>query len=195
MNHKRVVHIDQHYISGLAENRQEVITAIYRKFFPRIKRYILKNTGKEADAADIFQEAMVAIFQRARKGNFVLSCPFEAYLLTICRNLWLNELKHRKRQEVTNQEANVYKDKSAQQLGGETLLDQERDRFFWQKFELLGRSCKDILKLSWSGIGMQQVAEQLEISYQYARKKKSECIGRLMELIKNDPAFAKLKHE
>jgi len=194
MAKEKTTHNDQHYISGLMNNRPDTIQDIYRQFYPRIQRYILQNSGKEADAADIFQEAMVAIFQRARKGGFELTCPFEAYLLVICRNLWINELKKRQRQEVTNQEATLYKDEAVEQLSAETELDQARDRFFWQKFKGLGPSCQDILKLSWTGISLQEVASQLDISYQYVRKKKSECVKRLMELVREDPAFTALKY-
>jgi len=194
MAYKKTTHTDQHYINGLLENQQSVIQEIYERFFPRVKRYILANSGREADAADIFQEAMVAIFQRVRKGGFRLTCPLEAYLLTICRNLWINALKKRQRQEVTNQEAALFEDETVQQLSAETELDQARDRFFWQKFKSLGPSCQDILKLSWTNISLQEVAEQLDISYQYVRKKKSECVKRLMELVQQDPAFATLKY-
>lgn len=194
MPNEKAIHSDQHYITGLSENQQDTIQEIYRRFYPRIQRYVLQNSGKEVDAADIFQEAMVAIFQRVRKGGFKLSCPFEAYLLVICRNLWINELKKRRRQEVTNQEAALYEDEAVEQLSAETELDQARDRFFWQKFKDLGPSCQDILKHSWTGISLQEVAAKLDVSYQYLRKKKSECVKRLMELVRKDPVFTALKY-
>ena len=131
---------------------------------------------------------------RIRKENFELTCPFSAYLHAVCRNLWLTELKKRQRQEVTKQAVAISIDKQAEELALDTQLDQQRDRFFWQKLSSLGPSCQDIIKLAWKGLGMKEVAAQLNISYQYARKKKSECMGRLMKLVQEDPAYALLKY-
>ena len=50
-----------------------------------------------------------------------------------------------------------------------------------------------MLELSWSGMGMEEVAEKLENSYGYIRKKKSECMAKLIALIKGSPSFAILQ--
>ena len=52
----------------------------------RSKNYILRNSGNESDAADIFNEGLMAIMRRARRGALQLTCPFGAYLMMVCRS-------------------------------------------------------------------------------------------------------------
>ena len=40
---------------------------------------------------------------------------------------------------------------------------------------------------------MDEVAKQLNVTYAYARKKKSECVARLITLVKQSPRFNSLK--
>lgn len=189
-------HADQRYIEAMLTNDQLQIREIYEKYSERIIRLVTQNNGSRQDAKDIFQEALTAIYQRACKGDFILTCPFEAYLYVVCRGLWLNELKKRRQQSVTIEELSLYEGtEDAFRLAEKMQKVQARDQLFWEQFHSLGERCQEILKLSWMGNAMEKVAEKMDISYAYARKKKSECVKRLMELIKQAPTFTKIKSE
>ncbi|WP_020568936.1 RNA polymerase sigma factor [Neolewinella persica] len=187
-------HQDQAYIEGIIARDAGVIRDIYVQNFESVAQHVLRNSGDRTDAEDIFQEAMVAIFQRAKKEELLLTCKFSTYLHAICRNLWLNELKKRQTRGVTLAGYTLYKEgDDSRKMAEETILQEERDRFFREKFNDLGESCKAILRNSWAGMGMKEVAELLGISYSYARKKKSECMARLSALIRQAAEFSKLK--
>jgi RNA polymerase sigma factor (sigma-70 family) len=196
MNKKKRAHADQRYIDALLTNDRRVIREIYKKFSDRIAGYVRSNNGNAKDAQDVFQEGLIAIYQRARGGNFTLTCPFEAYLYLVCRGKWLNELKRRQRQEVTNSTAEGYKGETeAAPLADATLREQARDELFDAKFRELSDRCRELLRISWTGVGMEEVANRMAISYGYARKKKSECTARLIELIRSAPAFRRLESD
>ena len=95
-------HADTKYIKALVNNNTELLSEIYTRFAGRIKIMVLQNAGSETDAADIMQDALIAVYYKAVTGNFVLTCPFEAFLYTICKNLWLMQLRKKSRQPVTN---------------------------------------------------------------------------------------------
>ncbi len=61
------------------------------------------------------------------------------------------------------------------------------------KVAMLGESCRQLLHLSWSGKSMEEVAGLLNITYGYARKKKSRCMAKLVTLVKQSPEFDSLK--
>ena len=187
-------HPDQAYIEGIMARDPGVIKDIYTQNFESVAQYIVRNSGARTDAEDIFQDAMVAIFQRAKRGDLILQCKFSTYLHAVCRNLWLNELKKQQRRGVTIEGYTLYKEgDDSRQLADETILIEARDQFFWEKFKDLGESCQSILRLSWSGTGMKEVATKLDISYSYARKKKSECMERLSTLIQQAKEYSLLK--
>ncbi|HRN57812.1 MAG TPA: sigma-70 family RNA polymerase sigma factor [Agriterribacter sp.] len=188
-------HPDQKYINALLENDAVVLDELYRRFSEKIKWMIIRNNGTETDAADIFQDALLSIYNKARAGGFTLTCPLEAFLYLICKNKWLNTLSKRKTQKVTITDTEGFNHIGEDnfKLAEECVLQQERKDLLAEKLAEMGDSCKKILRLSWSGIAMDEVARQLDVTYAYARKKKSECMAKLITLVKQSPTFNSLK--
>ncbi len=188
-------HPDQKYINALLENDPIVLGELYQRFSEKIKWMIIRNNGTETDAADVFQDALLAIYNKAKTGDFMLTCPLEAFLYLICKNKWLNTLNKRKTQKVTitDTEGFNYIGEDNFKLAEDCILQQERSNLLTEKLAEMGDSCRKILQLSWSGIAMDEVAKQLNVTYAYARKKKSECVARLIALVKQSPRFNSLK--
>ncbi len=84
-------------LKGLAANDTDAIETIYRENFSAIKAFIIKNNGYTDDALDIFQEAMIVLFEKVKPGSFTLSCQLQTYLYSICRRLWLKKLQKQNR--------------------------------------------------------------------------------------------------
>ncbi|MBK8426585.1 MAG: hypothetical protein IPL27_11710 [Lewinellaceae bacterium] len=115
------MHPDARYIQALIEHNNPTIAEIYERFSASIARFVRANNGSVDDARDVFQEALIAVTRQARRSDFMLTCPFEAYLYCVCRGKWLNELKRRQREMVTIQEAGGYAGmEQAEMLAGET---------------------------------------------------------------------------
>ncbi|MBN8788010.1 MAG: sigma-70 family RNA polymerase sigma factor [Terrimonas sp.] len=188
-------HPDQKYVTALVQNDATVLEELYEKFSGKIKWMILQNNGSETDAADIFQDALLSIYNKAKTGDFVLTCPMEAFLYLICKNKWLNILNKRKTQKVTNTDTEGfnYIGEDNFRLAEDCVLQQERSNLLAEKLALMGESCKNLLRLSWSGISMDEVAKKLNVTYAYARKKKSECMAKLIAMVKASPKFNSLK--
>lgn len=88
---------DNDLLEALAANDANAIETIYRDNYSAIKAFIIKNNGYTDDARDIFQEAMIIIFEKAKSGSFVLSCRLQTYLYSVCRRLWLKRLQNQHR--------------------------------------------------------------------------------------------------
>lgn len=188
------IHPDQQYIDALLNNDIELINRLYERFAGRIKTMVIKNSGTEADAADIFQEALMSIYNRARNKGFSLTCPLEAFLYMVAKNIWLNELRRRKNTGVTFSDTEQYHPVQDDLLQADQVQQHnERSKLLARKLEELGEACKKLLKLSWSGKSMEEVATLLDNSYGYVRKKKSECMAKLIGMVKTSPEFATLK--
>lgn len=188
-------HPDQKYITALVENDPRVLNELYSKYAGKIKWMILQNNGSEAEAADIFQEALLSIYNKAKDGGFTLTCPFEAFLYLVCKNKWLNNLSKKKNQKVTNTDTegfNYIGEDNFKQAEA-CVLQQERNDLLEQKLKEMGQGCQDLLRLSWSGISMDEVAKKLNVTYAYARKKKSECMAKLISMVRQAPNFNSLK--
>lgn len=188
------LHPDSRYIQALLDNDNQGISGIYARFSARIERFVCANSGSSDDARDVFQEALLAIAQQARRPGFALTCPFEAYLYLVCRGKWFNELKRRKRSAVTISDTERFNDtEQAEALADTVLVEDARNKLFRLFFDKLSERCRNLLKLSWTNLSMQEVSDNLGVTYGYARKRKSECIAQLTEWIQASPEYSSLK--
>ena len=84
-------------LTGLAKNDRQAVETIYGRHFGMVQSLIINNNGSSEDARDIFQEAMIVLYERARSADFQLHCQLKTYLYSICRRLWLKKLAHDQR--------------------------------------------------------------------------------------------------
>lgn len=159
------------------------VREIYTKFAGKITHYIMANSGSEDDAADIFQEALVDIYNQAKNKQLQLTCPFEPFLLLICKRKWLNHLKKKGRQPVTKDVDDVSIGEDVFALAEQLQQNDRKMQVFLQCFDKLGDACKEIIKKCLGGEDQEKIAEQMKVSYGYLRKKKSECMASLTKMI------------
>ena len=84
---------EQLLLRGLANNDSKAIDTIYKDNFNMVQAFILNNNGSYDDARDIFQEAMITLYEKAKSESFVLTCQIKTYIYSICRRLWLKRLQ------------------------------------------------------------------------------------------------------
>lgn len=80
-------------LKGLARNDHQAIKIIYEKNFNMVQTLIINNNGSVDDARDIFQEAMIVLYEKSKDPAFSLSCQIKTYLYSVCRRLWLKRLQ------------------------------------------------------------------------------------------------------
>ena len=178
------VHADQQYIEALLHNDVPMVDQIYRLFSPAIRRYIRQHGGGDADAADIFQEALVDIYHQARHRALTLTCPFEPFLLLICKRKWINELKKRGRGPVTKAQDDLSEYGEDVFAQTERLIhEEEKARLFRDQLARLGEKCREIIRLFLTGRRQEEIAVDLGVTYGYLRKKKSECMATLLAYV------------
>ena len=188
------IHPDQMFIEGLANNDSAVIQTIYKKFVPKVVNYIMNNSGDKDQAQDVIQEVMILLFNQAKANTLKLTCPFDAYFFLLCKRKWLNELKKTSNKGVTINEDAASINESAHELVEQAETFDEKQQLFDAMFLKLGDKCQELLKLSFAIKSMEEVAEKLNVTYGYVRKKKSLCIGQLTQWIQESKNFKSLKN-
>jgi RNA polymerase sigma factor (sigma-70 family) len=191
---EKKLHPDQVYIDGLLQNNSNIVNSIYKKFVPKVKNYIRTNNGDDDQAQDIIQEVLITIYNQAKTSGLQLTCPFDAYFFLLCKRRWLNELKKSSNKEVTLQNENVSIDESVQEMTFQTEMFDDKQLLFDEMFQKLSDKCKEVLKLSFVSKTMEEVAEKLNVTYGYMRKKKSLCTGQLTEMIQQSNRYKSLKY-
>lgn len=176
---------EQRYVIGLLEGDDSIIQEIYEKFFPMVKNYFLNNNGMIDDAKDFFQNALM-IIQKQGKEGLIIEQSFGGYIMRICKLRWINELNRRRKTsfDIENQPEPVTEDNIQN-----NLIEHEKTLLLRKHFNLLPESCKNILSRSFEGTKLNQIAKELDLNASYVRRKKGDCIAKLIESVKADPYF------
>ena len=187
------LHPDQIYIDGLANNDSAIIQSIYKKFVPKVVSYIRNNSGDTDQAQDVVQEIMILLFNQAKAKKLQLTSPFDAYFFLLCKRKWLNEIKKSSNKGVTLDEDKTSTNELTEEMVLATEVFDEKQQLFDTMFQNLGDKCQELLKLSFTIKSMEEVAEKLNVTYGYVRKKKSLCVGQLTQWIQETNRFKSLK--
>jgi len=84
-------------LQGLARSDRKAIEIIYRENYNMVRSLIINNSGSTDDAKDIFQEAMIVLYEKVRSGTFELNCLIKTYVYSVSRRLWLKRLQQMNR--------------------------------------------------------------------------------------------------
>ena len=173
-------------LEGLAREEKPAVEKIYRDNFPIIKSLVINNNGNEEDAADLFQEAMIVLFEKSKSEDFELTCQIRTYLYSVCRRLWLKKLQASPRMHLnsTDEREVVAVDEDLE------FHEQRQVEFDLMEGALqkIGEPCKSLLEAFYmQKKQMNEIAELFGYTNSdNAKTQKYKCLGRLRKLFFTD---------
>ena len=147
-----------------------------------IQHFVLNNNGSFDDARDLFQEAMITLYEKVQSDSFVLSCQIKTYLFSICKNLWLKRL-----QQMGKYSAPLSTEEESIAVEADLEAFQKKDAAFTimnRALNSLGEPCKSLLEGYYlNKKGMQELAEDFGYTNaDNAKNQKYKCLMRLKKL-------------
>ncbi len=91
---------DLNLLKGLSINDKTSIQSIYKENYSLIQNLVTRNSGSEDDARDVFQEALIVLYEKSKSESFELNCQLRTYLYSVSRRIWLKKLQSQKRFEA-----------------------------------------------------------------------------------------------
>ena len=173
---------EQALLKGLAKDDTKAIETIYKENFNMVQNFIINNNGSYDDARDIFQEAMIALYEKAKSDSFVLTSKISTYVYSICRRLWFKRL-----QQLGRFTGHI--DSLEETIAVEDDIDfhQKKDAEFVimnRALNSLGEPCKSLLEGFYvKKIDMQTLAKEFGYTNaDNAKNQKYKCLMRLKRL-------------
>ena len=169
-------------LKGLAEGDKRAIEIIYKDHFNSIQALIINNNGSSDDAKDIFQEALIVLYEKVRSGSFELNCQIKTYLYSVSKRLWLKKLSVRNRFVSSAEDP-----ESTYPLEDEIEAHEKRDAEFDMMEKAiagLGEPCKSLLEAYYL---KKQNMQVIAASFGYtnadnAKNQKYKCLLRLKKI-------------
>jgi len=155
---------------------EKALEFIYKKYYRMMTKMVITNSGTEDEARDVYQDALVVFWQKARSGKLVMTSKISTYVYSICQNLWRKELDRKKR--LSNEEKDT-----AQSMD---MDSGEREKIIAKCLDQLGETCRKVLMLYYfDELSMQEIADKMGFANtDTAKTKKYKCKQKLDELVK-----------
>ncbi len=84
---------DKILLQGIAGENSQAFEQLYKQHYNMVQSMIVNNGGSKDDAADIFQETVIVLFQKIKAGGFELTSLLKTYIYSIARRLWLKKMQ------------------------------------------------------------------------------------------------------
>jgi RNA polymerase sigma factor (sigma-70 family) len=159
-----------------------ILKHLYEKILPKIRRYICKNSGTEDDAFDVFQDGVVIFYRHVMSGNYRDDYDIAGFLYTVCRNLWINKVKHER--YLLRMEEN-YEGKELSDNILDNIISEERASEVRNFLKELGERCRELLQyVFYYQLTTREICDRMGFANEDTLKtKKYKCKQRLLEII------------
>jgi RNA polymerase sigma factor (sigma-70 family) len=180
---------EQLLLRGLALNDKKAVETIYKDNYSMVQALIISNNGNVDDARDIFQEAMIVLYEKVQSGSFELNCQLKTFVYSVSRRLWLKRLAQQNRFNLSEEGIETVPIE-------EELEEHEKRNADFIRMEKamsgLGEPCKSLLEAYYmQKKSMQEIAADFGYTNpDNAKNQKYKCLMRLKKLF-----FSEYKNE
>ncbi len=183
---------DQEILEGIIKNENQVLTYVYEKCKPLIENMIIKTGGDYSIAQDVFQEGMMVVIRKVTADGFELRCKFSTYLYSICKKIWIQEIRARQKSYADPEYIIDFVEDSENEIHYKTRMHAIFDKHFNQ----LSSKCQKILRLHFNSASTDEIMSIMGFrNAHYTMDRKYRCKKSLIKRIENDPEFKKLVNE
>lgn len=183
--------LDQQILTAIYSGRdQKVLNLLYKEVLPKIRAYIMKNSGQKDDANDIFQDTVLIFYNKVKQHQFDENHDISAYMFAIARNLWIKKAVKMKKTVFQNEQIEFESDEDTVKY----LVTEEKMNAIKTLFEKLGEPCKTLLTYSiFECMSMQDICDKLHYkTINVAKTYAYRCRKKLASLMKSKKGFMQL---
>ncbi|MCX2484341.1 RNA polymerase sigma factor [Pedobacter sp. MR2016-24] len=173
---------DREVVLGILNNSEDALNRLYIGYFPMVLQFILNNNGDEDDAKDVYQEAIIVLYNKIKGGNFELSSKLKTYIYSVCRRIWLKKLS-----QASKKTNNISDFEDVIAVEVDVEYHEEKDLQFEKMGSALtnlGEPCKTIIQDFYiNNLSMQEICEKFGYTNtDNAKTQKYKCLQRLKKL-------------
>ena len=166
---------------------------LYDISLKKVRQYILKNNGNKDDANDIFQDAVIVLFNHIRLNKFNETYSIDAFIYSVARNLWIDKVRRDKK--FTNYDSpDEYAVIASETNHLDSLIKKEKSSAMKTVFNLLDEKCRNILTyVIYEKRSMKEIKDLMGYSSEdVAKTNHYRCKQYLTKLVKSNPSLVDL---
>jgi len=181
---------NEEILRGILEHDEKILLNIYNTNYDKIENLVLSNNGTTDEAADVFQDSLIIVYNKVRNQSLVLTAHFDTYLYAVAKMVWKALL----RKKIINVPAENYSEKLVNEEDIlSNLMENERHKLVWKYFNKLSADCQKVIQLFNDGKSIREITAIMKYSSeQYTKNRRAKCKDRLIENIMKDPRYNEL---
>lgn len=158
-----------------SDKHGQAFSALY-EHYPLVEKMIYRSGGTRHDAKDIYQEALIILYNKTKNENFRLTAKLSTYLFSVCRFLWMDEAK--KRGKMPIDKLSEENDPGLQEDISMDIEKEKKMQLAEKAIASLGEKCREILRLFYfDKKSMEEIAKLLGYSSENtAKNQKYKCL-------------------
>ncbi len=171
---------DSELLDGIQKGDDKALSVLYKTHYKVASHFVVQNGGADEDAKEVYQEAVILLYEKAVSGHLVLTCKISTYLYAVCRRLWLRKLAARQHSvgQVEEWEEVI--------LGDDLFEDRKEEHLqaMDASLRLLGEPCRHVIESYYfHHQSMRQICEKMGYANEEtAKNQKYKCLIRLKKL-------------
>ena len=159
-------------VARLRQGDRDVLVELYKENEAMVYKYIKDQKGREEDAEDLLQEALIVLWKNARKPEFTLEAKPSTYIYAVVKNLWLKQVDKNKRMSP---EENINPQMHSTVQNSDSNLD-----------HAIVRKMLNQMGETFDGFDMQTIAKANSFANaDVAKSKKHQCMKELESKVKS----------
>ncbi len=168
---------------------REVVPLLYKKVYPLVERYIVRNSGNKDDAADIFQDTLLLFYKQIMHKTYDHKYKVFGYLYKICIYKWVNKARKNSKivfvDEIEKFEEPVYEEFT------DALILHTDENIIRKLFNPIGEKCIELLTYTtYSSLLLEDIMVRMNFNSVSAVKMQlKRCKEKLLKQIDENPAL------
>lgn len=190
--------LEKETIERIRSGDNEALRDLYSKSRNTTISYLKRSGASQIEAEDIFQEAIITVYENIILGRFELTSSLQTYIVVVARNRLYRHLRSKKvkTQELIadSEELNQVNFEKEQERISKEDKQNHQMKLVQNALNQLGEPCRSILNLYYmKGLTTKEIAEEFGYTHASLKVKRFRCMQKLRELIKNFEDIEDLK--
>ncbi|MFC3199051.1 RNA polymerase sigma factor [Parapedobacter deserti] len=166
-----------------------LLESLYQCIFPVVARHVARRGGTFEEAKDVFHDALLIYYEKARDRQLTLQRSEAAYVYGVARHLWTKRYKENLRYASLDQLMGSYNDDGSSPEWADDASTPEADRVVNRVARILnaaGRKCMELLTaFYYEKLAMEEVATRFGFSgTRSATVQKFKCLEKVRRVVK-----------
>jgi RNA polymerase sigma-70 factor, ECF subfamily len=153
---------DDAFLARIAAGDREAFAAVFARYAPRVKSYLLRLGAAGAIAEDLSQDAMLSVWRRAASYD-PAKAKASTWIFVIARNAWIDRMR-REKVELAYRESSPVSEESDDEAPDEAAMRMQTEEQVSAALATLSDDQRQVVRLSFfEDMPHSEIAEALAL--------------------------------